>query len=285
MDNILLGYPNRADECSLSGGSWTKEAPLSMLLTRVYSETAVSTDASPASSQFDAACISQRPIRIVAMAGHNLTGLARWRVRASNTPGSFSTPLYDSGAVAVYPPAPFGQYDWSDASFWSGTISAETRAYYPSVALIVLPAPVLAQYWRIELIDPGNPAGCIALGRLFLCPAWQPAYNVDYGLQWGHETTTTVEETHGGIPFFDEQPLARTLQFSLGWLSQAEVFGPGFDLVRRQGLTREVFLVFDPGDSVYCVQRSFPARLKALPSFVVASKAAHSATFQLKELI
>jgi hypothetical protein len=284
MANILLGFPNRADECVLSGGNWAAAAPLSMLQTRVYSETAVSVDTTPASTQWDAATNGLRPVRIVALAGHNLTGTAQWRVRGSRVP-DFSTVLCDTTVVPVYPRAPFGTYDWNDASFWSGTLSAEDRSYYPSVCFIVLPAVALAQYWRIELFDPANPAGYVAVGRLFLCPAWQPTWNLEYGLQWGHETTTAVEQTHGGIEYFDEQPMARTLQFTLGQLSDAEVFGPGFNMVRRQGISREIFMVYDADDSVYCIQRSFPARLKQLPSFAVPNRAANSAAFQLKELI
>uniref|UniRef100_UPI0035AE41EA hypothetical protein n=1 Tax=Chitinimonas sp. TaxID=1934313 RepID=UPI0035AE41EA len=99
MANILLGYPNRADECTLSGGSWTAAAPLTCLQTRVYSETAVSTDAQAASTWLDAATAGQRPIRVIALAGHNLTTGAQMRVRASNTAGDFSQPLCDTGSV------------------------------------------------------------------------------------------------------------------------------------------------------------------------------------------
>ncbi|WP_374353699.1 hypothetical protein, partial [Chitinimonas sp.] len=155
----------------------------------------------------------------------------------------------------------------------------------PSVAFVVLPAQVTAQYWRIELFDAANPAGNIALGRLFLCPAWQPAYNISYGLQWGHETTTQVEQSRGGQEFFDRQQPIRTVRFALDWLTQNEVFGPGFDLVRRQGIDREVFFVYDPADTQFSVQRSFPARLKALPSFLLANKAQNTTALELRELI
>ena len=284
MANILLGYPNRCDEATLTGGNWSG-APLSNLQTRVYSETAVSANTLATSTQFDAALSSARPIQIVALAGHNLSPSATWRVMASNTAGDYSAPLYNSSFVMVYPTLPFGTYDWNDSSFWSGSMTTEQRSYYPSVVFIVLPSPIITQYWRIEIVDTANPAGNVAIGRLFLCPAWEPSLNATWGLQWSHETATQVEQSLGSVEFFDKRPMVRSVKFALDMLSDSETYGPGFDLVRRQGVDAEVFFVFDPADALYSLQRSFPARMRALPTYVVADYARNTTAFDLKELI
>ena len=284
MANIMLGYPNRVDAATLSGSGWSGAA-LSNLQTRVYAETAQSTDATTANTQFQADLGAQYPTRLVALANHNFTPAATWRVRSSNSAGVFTSPVYDSGWVNVYDVAPFGTYPFGDPSWFTGQITAERAALYPKIVWMVIPAALLARYWLIEINDTANAAGFVSIGRAFFCEAFQPTYNASYGIEFGNKTDTQVAKSRGGVKFFDEFPISRTVRFALNFLTAPEAFKAGFDLVRRSNISKEVFFLFDPTDTTYKVEKSFPGSLSALPSFLQPDPARHTVAFEIEELI
>lgn len=81
MGKFLIGYPNRSDDGTLSGGSWEASLPLTNLQDRRLAKIARSTDATEANTQFENDLGELRWIRTVALANHNLGPSATIRVR------------------------------------------------------------------------------------------------------------------------------------------------------------------------------------------------------------
>jgi len=80
----LLGFPNRIDESSLTGGSWSVGLPLANLKTRLLGQVARTANALEASTTFTTDFSINKPVRVLALVNHNLSLDALVRFRASS---------------------------------------------------------------------------------------------------------------------------------------------------------------------------------------------------------
>lgn len=287
MANCILGFPNRIDSAALSGGSWNAALPLSNLKNRVIGKVARSADAAPGSTWLDIDLGAPRAIRALAAVNHNLSLGAAYRLQGSAS-SDFSAPVYDTGAafIDVWPVVyPAAALEWEDDNWWSGRYTAEQISDYTTALTVLIPTTKVARYWRLEIRDAGNGAGYIQLGRLFIGPAWQPAFNASSGASLGWETKTDIQEARSGAEYFERRTPYRVAHFSLDWLSQDEAFANAFELQRRAGVDQEVLWIQDPDDTTHALRLRFLARLRALSPIEYPYFNIHRAAFELKELI
>lgn len=286
MANCMMGFPNRIDAATITGGSWTAGLPLANLKDRRLGKVARSTNAALASTKFDMDLGKALPIKLVAPTNHNFSLNAKYRLRGSMA-SDMSAPVYDSGAtfLDVWPVVyPFGTLEWEDDNWWSGKYTPEQIAGYTPTFAIILPTAKLARYWRLEIDDTANAAGYVQLGRVFIGPAWQPAINMVYGASLGWETKTTVQEARSGAEYFDARIPYQVERFTLDALDQDEAFSQAFELFRRAGIDKEVFFIHDPDDTVHALRRQFLARLRQLSAIEFANVNTNKAGFELKGL-
>lgn len=263
-DNIILAFPNRADECTLSGGAWSATLPLANLKNRLISKVARSSDAALASTKFDAALTKTRGVRVAGLINHNLSLDALVRLRGGDDP-TFAVVAYDSGWVEAWPAIyPSATMEWEDDNWWTGKLSEEDRAGYTATHLFILPAIKLGRYWRVEIDDAANAAGYVQIGRLFLAAQWQPAWNHSYRDSIQFEDKSPVEEAIGGAEYFDKRTKYRVTRCSLDWLSDDEGYARALEMQRRQGITEEVLLIYNPADTVHRIRHSYLGRLRGL---------------------
>lgn len=285
MDNIALGYPNRTDEATLSGGSWLASLPLANLKNRIMAKVARTIDTLLASTKFDIDLGQSRFIGALALVVHNLSVSGKVRLRGSSV-ADFSTTVYDSGWVNVWPSGmiPQDMLEWEDDNFWLGTLSAEARAGYQS-PYIHLFARVSARYWRVEIDDTGNSVGYIHIGRLFIADVWTPATNMSYGLSLGYEDHSQIEESLGGTEYFDTRKKSRITKLSLDWMNSDEAYSRLLEMQRMLGTSGELLIVPDPADSVNQVRRSYLGRLQRLGPLEHPQYNTYRTTLEVKELI
>lgn len=167
---------------------------------------------------------------------HNLTSQATFRLQlyaAANQTGSI---VYDTGAVVALPALGWGEFGWG-LTPWGGTVfsgwgSAFSDFWFTAVG---------ALSFKITLNDAANPAGYIQVKRLLIGPYFEPAVNVEYGLQLSWQDNSTQIRTQGGSLRTDNRVLFRTLQARLSRMTTAEraVFT---ELVRTIGLRKETFV-------------------------------------------
>lgn len=204
--------------------------------------------------------------------------------RSTSTMPTFTEPTYDSGWADVWTPAPFGSIDWNDPAFWAG-ISAERIANYPNIVWLVMTQGTVYRFVYVEIDDTTNSDTYVEVGRVFFADVFQPEVNADYGIEYGHTTNTQVVESVDGTEFFDERSVVRFVRFALNNLTTVEAFGAGFDLIRRLGISNELFYVENPEDTTYQLQKGFPGRLRQLPSFLQPSDDRQQSVMEVKELV
>lgn len=100
MGNCIIGYRNWPQQQDIytpvySKGDWLAESPLSNLSTRFLNETAVSTDAAKASTQFEVFLGTSREMSLLSFPSHNLTNESKIRHK------SCFKPAFDDVTVAV----------------------------------------------------------------------------------------------------------------------------------------------------------------------------------------
>lgn len=285
MANLFLGYPNTIDAATLSGGDWVTTLPLTQLQNRLLGNVARSTDATTSATTLDLDLGAETPVRALALVAHNLSLDATCRIHAAAA-SDFASPLYDSGAVSVWPGGldPL-ELDWESPEWWSGQLDAAQRAAYTPLFAHLLGEPVYARYWRVALTDTANPDGYVQIGRGFIGNGWQPAVNYNYGASLGLETTTHIETSLGDVEYFDRHAPRRVFRFTLAWLDAAEAYRQALWLQQQCGLDREILLIADSADLSHGLHRHFLGRLRQLSPIEHPYYHTHQTAFEIQEIL
>lgn len=289
MANVIIGFPNRADEpTSIAGGAWVQSLPVENMQDRLQSRVARTIDAAESSATWTLTLTRSRPIRIVALIAHNISFSGRLRIEAS-AQSDLSAPVLDVvrdvwGAL-VNSDWIIEDLEWESDNYWLGTYSQEETEGQTAVATLFFDADVDARYWRFAVLDSGNADGYIEIGRLFLSEIFlQPKINYSYGAQFGYEDETGVETALGGVEFFDPRETTRIFRLDLDYLSDAEAYPKALELARRAGVHREVMVIPDADDALYGASRNFLGRLRALAPLEQALFGFNAMSFEIKEL-
>jgi hypothetical protein len=286
-DKVTLCWPNRIDQASLSGGSWSGSLPLTNLQSRVIAKKARSTDAVNASTKFEIELDKGRPMLAIALAGHNLSADAQWRVRFY-TDYAQTTLVWDSGTVDVWPAFfEYEQLEWEDNNFWFGNDTLDTASDYTSLATLFADDIYLnVRSIQVDILDADNASGYVEIGRCFVATGFQPVYNADYGLQFGHDTNTPVEEALDNTEYFDRKRVRRTVQFQLSELETNIAFGTLYPGQRDLGVDKELLFAYntDSTDPVY-YYRTFLGRMLRLDPLTQPYFERHSAPCMIRELL
>ncbi len=284
--NITLGWNNRTDSGTLSGGSWLASLPLTNLQNRQVQKVARSTNAATASTQFTIDLGQARNIGVIALVVHNISVSGKVRITASDTAG-FTATYYTSGWIDAWPTGmiPQALLEWEEDNFWLGTLSANARAGYQSPFIHLLPTAQNLQYWKVELDDTTNADGYVQIGRLFMSSVWTPSVNYAYGAGLGYTDPTAVDTSLSGAEFFDVRSRYRVFTFELQYILASEAYAYALELQRLSGNSGEVLVVPDNTDTVNQPYRSFVGRLLQMGEITQPEPSTFSTRFQVKELL
>ena len=259
-NSVFIGWPNRAAGAALSSGSWTG---LSNLNNSNYWEVARSATANPANTVIDIDIGSVKSLRAVALAAHNLSASASWRIKLGTTAGS--SDIYDSGNQAVWAMSFGADYQWEDQFWWEGYTASDDYGNSPHLACWPLRNWYSARYARIEITDTANPAGYVQIGKLFIGGGVQPAIGVGYdGLSESWTDASELVTSASGDESFLPRRRLRQAQVRFGHLTADVEFQALYELQRRQGLSGEVLFLPEPASIAECQRRGFIGRLAEL---------------------
>lgn len=253
MSNIVIGHQNFADvsvsqtPAFAAFGSWSVALPLTNLQDRRSHKVARSADALAASTKFRIDLGAARAVRVMALAFHNLSTAATVQWKGGTSAGA--TDVYDSGALAM--------------SYAAVTAEDMVGINFPVVN--VPSADKTARHWEVDIVDTGNAAGYVQIGRLFLSAGYQPTTNMLVGASLGLEDDSTSTKTDGGTMTYQEKATKRrVLRFVLDVIAETEAFASGWKIQRLMGTTKQAFVVFNPSDTTLLHERSFPGVLRDL---------------------
>lgn len=236
-------WPNYVDDSQLTGGAWSSELPRDNMLDPIFAEIAQSSGLSPTSTQFDVILPKFKTVAMVALAKHNLSVAARWRVRLFREADATGV-MWDSGWRNAWPSVySTSELNWEDSNFWSGVPFEEDRRDFTPLAWMFADKPQVCRRVRIEIDNPTNPDGVVRIGRAFVANAWQPEYNASWGIAYGLDVGTQFEVVgnEDETQYADPKTPRRTVSLDLSHLSREEGFTQIHAMMRRQGLHKEVF--------------------------------------------
>lgn len=286
MKNITLGYSNKIDSAATSGGSWLSSLPLANITNKRLSKVARSTNAANSSTKFVLNLQSVQSIQCIALITHNISVSGTVQIKG-NSSNSFTSPIYNSGAIQVYPSGtiPINLLEWEEDNFWLGTLSQNALAGYRAPFFILLPSAQTLQYWQIEIFDSGNSDGYIQIGRVFIGKAFTPSRNMGYGQTLGDTDDSVFETSLTGEEFVDVRTTYRIHKFELPLLTKEEAYSYVMDIQRIAGTNKEVFLIGDYDDTNNLNRRSFLGRFKTLNPISQKTPTLYSCQFEIKEII
>lgn len=282
MSNLILGWPNRIDDATLTGGSWRAGLTLANLQNRRMSSVARSTTDATADTKFLADLGQSRSLRVVALVNHNLSIDATWRITLGTSSGG--SQVYDSGWQGAWAMTFDSEMlEWEADNWWAG-IADDEYVRHPFNIVWPFDAYYSARYVTIEIDDTTNPDGYVQIARPFVGGGLQPVTNASFGASDGWVDPSGIEAAISGAEFFDMRQRYRAARFALEWLDN-EDFKRAFELQRRLGTTGEVLYVPDPADLDACQRRGFLGRLRELSPIEYPRLSIRSAAFELKELL
>lgn len=199
-----LCWPNRVEEGVLtSSGTWEAAFPLANLQTYLLPETARTSDGTTTQITLT---ISPRDIGAIALAGHNLTSTATWRVRLYSDAGA-TTLVYDSTVINAF------------------DVSGDDAAILPPLSYLFAGDNYSTQVIKIDIVDSSNGDGFLEFGRLFVGPIWQAAINVLYG--YGSDGIDGTEEQAAvdrKTKYYDEAEVIRSDSMTFPALTREEAY-------------------------------------------------------------
>ena len=113
----------------------------------------------------------------------------------------------------------------------------------------ILPTPQSYRAWRLDLHDPGNLAGYLQVGRLYAAKKWQATINVDVGATEGYIDPSPATEMRGGTIRIDPWGKRRTMEFTIGFMEEAEMRAYAAEIERLRGASGDVLVMVDPDNT------------------------------------
>lgn len=256
--SAFLGWQDRIKNATLSGGNWTGGLPLANL--RNWPRSRVARSSSLVGTLFDFDLGAACPLRAGMLAGHNLSPAAQWRLTLGSTPGGSN--LFNSG----WQPAWFLSFDnswleWESASWWEGSVDPDLSGA-PYHLPMILPDWIAARYGRLELSDPGNPAGYVQAGRFVLCSGIKVLQNRGEEDSW---RDLSIDQTMAsGVRYTESRDALRQVKLQLDWIDRHAEAGEFYELQRSLRTVGDVLYLPDLSDYQACQRSGFIGRLTEL---------------------
>ncbi len=281
----MIGWPNRIEDATLSGGSWSSGLPLNNLKNRELAAVARSTNATTGSTAINLDLGQARTLRVVALVNHNLSQAAQFRVKLGTTSGG--SDLFSGGYEPAWALTFDGQLlEWENDNWWMGAADNEFIRH-PFMAVYLLPDWLSARYVRIEISDTGNADGYVQLGRVFVGSGSIPEYNASYGMQDDWEDLSEVDYNAEGEDTVVYRRSRRIVRFSLDHIGHlggnASEFATWYEMRRRMGGSREVLYIPNIADPIATQRTGFLGLMQKQSAITYPNYNTRSLGFEITE--
>lgn len=205
---IQFCHANRVDQASISASSEASGLPATNVTQIWKSRVWRATGCSSEWLKFDFGAAAA--VRAFALVGHNLTAAATIKIQANAT------------------------------DVWTAPSIDVTLTYHADNLVYLWTADQSYRFWRLSIIDAGNPDGYVQVGRIFLGQTATPDRNFK---TWSREPVdpTTITRSYDGAEAFDRRTGYDLLAFDF-----ERVLTAAFDeLYRAVGLKTYFFVIAD----------------------------------------
>ena len=289
MANGLILGPNLLQstfyDVSLSGGTWLPGYPVSNLATDRRIDQAQAVSANPGSTTWTVDLGAFRAIKGSAVVWHNLSRNATLDLELFDDAALTDKKAEILGSEVYREIYPLASTDFEDEEFWDGKVSEEHRAQFPVPWFEVLPSTAIGKYARFTVHDPDNADGRIRLGRQIIAGGIQPSVNFIYGSEIGITDESIRQGTLGGADYYDRRGKRRTMVLEFDFLPEDEAMSRLFDSVYQLGSTEQVFVAWDPDDTLLRHRRAMLATIERLSPLVAAAYGLTETSYILREVI
>lgn len=279
-NNIILGYPNRANSATITGGSWLAGLPVTNVGNKELWKVARSTNALTTSTIIKLDFSTAKTLGCFALVNHNLSASATWRIKLGTTDGG--SDVHDSGWKSIWLMSFDDIVEWESVSWWLG-VAGDEYLRSPFAAMYITADIYSARYITIEINDTANVDGYVQVGRVFTGGYVQPATNPDYGLQDGYSDLSTLDQAESGATWTTERRRLRYTSFVLSGLTQTEA-GYLYEIQRLLGTTGEVLYLPYPDDLGESQRYGYLGRLSELSAIEYPYPKIRSLPLKIEEI-
>lgn len=271
LKNFVIATGQRIEEAVLTGfGTLAGTLPITNLQTYQPGEVARWTDLGTIAVEVDlTAAIG---VNVFAFGPHNGSASAQVRIRAATSQAALtSSPSYDSGLISAWPATgrPTG-YGYESDKLWSFFWFDPVKTF---------------RYWRLDVSDASNPDEFFDIGRLYIADAWQPLIGARTGASKGFSDPSEHQLAIGGQTWVVSRSRSRTLDLTLGFMSEDEMETNVYEIQRRRGIAKDILLVRDPLATTHLHRNLIYGLMTDLPAIINAHYGLFEARFVVKELV
>lgn len=209
---------------------------------------------------------SSKPVDFISMIGANALPGTSWRIRLGTSQASVdgASPSYDSGVIPFIDPA----------------ITRTDGLYHSHHEL---PSVETRLWWRIDITGH---TGAFEAANLIMGEKIQPTRFYDKDFEFGIEDTGNVDINNNGVIHEIPGQILRTLQFSLGWLTQDEYETKFRPLAESMGTRGMMLWCFDPQPNAYRQSKTYFGMFRSAPFATGGVKPGNYAKeFQIRSVI
>lgn len=229
--NIVLLSPRDSDAATLIAGSEVSTLPVANLQSQQPKKVWRSGSATDYVAATFAAPVAAN---MVAIAGHNFSAAAVYRVRGADTlANATAAPAVDTG--------------WQSA--WPATGKPLYANWPRSLSALLWSNDSAFLCWRVDIADPSIGQAYIEAGRLVLGRYWQPSINFDLGgTPLAYDQRDVQVTTDYGEIFTDrrQRSAARRFGLQISAADRREVLDGIAEIQRLRGLWGDVICLLDP---------------------------------------
>jgi hypothetical protein len=260
MTAAILGWPSVTELFGeLSGGNWQAQYPQSALHVLPLSRVARTASLAAADCVIIAKSNTSRRVGLVGLARHNCTIDAQIRIRLYSD-RDMTALLYDSGMTNVWAEVyPYDTLEWEDDNYWTGRYTDTELEGTNWLWLWWVGTDYIAAAVRIDISDPGNPAGYVQAGYLEIAAQYQAQFNYKFGARYGWRFRTVLTEAIGGAKYADDRAKPRVFKGTFD-AEHNTALAKWFEMIRQQDTCEPILWLAEPDDRANWVRTSFLAQ-------------------------
>lgn len=253
------------DSSVVTGGSWLSSLPAVNLLNQQPRKVARSVGLSESATTVTFDLGSPTLLSMFALIATNLSVGSMWRIVVADN-DDFEDPSLDIQLPGRPSDVVWGSLPWGVLP-WNGLLGKDPPG--GPITFYKHPTTVLGRYVRIDISDPGNPAGYVQVGRFMAGDAFSPQRNMSMGVEIGIVDESRKSYSVGNQVYSDRKPPRRRIACNFEVIAESEAFGQIYDLMLEVGVSGVVLIVYDPEDNEAILpRRTIYAQLSELSPVV-----------------